>query len=291
MDRAPARLALTPLRRPPGPPRRALCACRKVAADVAGLVAGRGGAAPCALRGSAALFACPGLGREPLSFSVTRATGSSWLRFCCFGAGVVSRGWRGAFPHVGVVGQPSRGGPAGGLVRPLGVAVVLHPSRGLQRGAAVAAASVRLPPARPQARLPKRVATWHSKRTRSHRCPCTSACDALFQACSAANRWLAFNPCIEQAPQSLGLQHTARSSAQTRIDPRQQRSHAAPVYAATSSARLSRPRRGGAGPARRLWRRRRLRRAAAPTHGAGPRRAAGHRPSTRRRRPGRQAGF
>ena len=206
-----------------------------------------------------------------------------------WGWGGVVRRAGAVFPTSGVVGQPTRGWGCRWPPRPLGVAVVLGSVARTPEGAAVAAASVRLRRAGRawSLELAKPTATWHSKTHAIAICPCTSACDALLQAQTAARLAGLHSIRAAQAPHSLCLQHTTRSASSAH---RSTSSHdAATVYAATSSARLSRPRRDGAGPARRLRRRRRLRRAAAAAHGAGPRRAAGHRPGSGRWRLGRQA--
>ena len=106
---------------------------------------------------------------RPLSFSVTRATGSSWLRFCCFGAGVVSRGVAGqCSPRRESWGSLAWGGEPAAPCEAPGFAVVLGSVARTPEGAAVAAASVRLPPRRPRSssqvcELPLGIA----KRTRS----------------------------------------------------------------------------------------------------------------------------
>ena len=115
-----------------------------------------------------------------------------------------------------VPGQPTpRGGACSSLLWPLGVAVVLGSVARTPGGAAVAAASVRLRRAGRawSLELAKPTATWHSKTHAIAICPCTSACDALLQAQTAARLAGLHSIRAGQAPHSLCLQHTTRSAS------------------------------------------------------------------------------
>ena len=191
-----------------------MCACRRVAgASPGSSVKGRG--CPVARCVEAGTFSA--LPRAPLCeryYNVTRATACFVARFCRpWGWGGVVRRGGAVFPASGVVGQPTRGGAAGGL---------RGPSASLLCPGSVARTPEALLSRRQASRLdPKRCSPWHrvplGVASWTNRCPLHARTTRrIISYADRCVRWLHSIRALRKRSKSLCLQHTtAASSAQT----------------------------------------------------------------------------